>query len=287
MKHLLSALVALTLFISCSDTEDKSPIDYKGQNDKEISDYIAKNEINAEKSTSGLYHVINEPGTGKQATVTSNITVAYKVYLTNGTILEQSPEEGVSLNLNQSIPGWIEGIPHFKEGGSGILLIPSHLAYGSINYGNIPAGSVLIFDIKLISVNGEYNEPIDYTAKNDKAITDYIAKKELNAVKTDSGLYYVIDEPGTGKQPTASSNVTLSYKAYFTNDTVLEESPVTGVTLNLNQTIKGWIEGIPYFKEGGSGTLLIPAHLAYGSYNYKGIPGGSVLIFDVKLISVN
>jgi FKBP-type peptidyl-prolyl cis-trans isomerase FkpA len=55
----------------------------------------------------------------------------------------------------------------------------------------------------------------------------------------------------------------------------------------LNQTIQGWIEGIPYFKEGGSGTLLIPAHLAYGSDNYRGIPGGSVIIFDVKLISVN
>jgi FKBP-type peptidyl-prolyl cis-trans isomerase FkpA len=32
---------------------------------------------------------------------------------------------------------------------------------------------------------------------------------------------------------------------------------------------------------------LIPAHLGYGSYNTNGIPGGSVLIFDVKLISVN
>jgi FKBP-type peptidyl-prolyl cis-trans isomerase len=209
MKHLLSALVVLTLFISCSDTEEnKTAIDYKAQNDKEITDYIAEKELNAEKNDSGLYYVINEPGTGKQPTSTSNITVAYKAYLTNGTILEESKEEGISLNLNQAIPGWIEGIPYFKEGGSGTLLIPAHLAYGSYNYGNIPPGSVLLFDIKLISVNGENNEPIDYTAKNDKEIIDYIAKNELNAVKTDSGLYYVINEPGTGKQPTATSNVT-------------------------------------------------------------------------------
>jgi FKBP-type peptidyl-prolyl cis-trans isomerase FkpA len=33
----------------------------------------------------------------------------------------------------------------------------------------------------------------------------------------------------------------------------------------LQQVIKGWTEGIPYFKEGGSGVLLIPSSLGYGS----------------------
>ncbi|MFT5602342.1 MAG: FKBP-type peptidyl-prolyl cis-trans isomerase FkpA, partial [Flavobacteriales bacterium] len=47
-----------------------------------------------------------------------------------------------------------------------------------------------------------------------------------------------------------------------------------------------WTEGIPYFKEGGSGILLIPSHLGYGKSGTSGIPGNSVLIFDVKLIEV-
>lgn len=106
-------------------------------------------------------------------------------------------------------------------------------------------------------------------------------------MKTDSGLYYVIDEPGTGKQPTPTSNVTVAYKGYFTNKTVFDAGSTIGVTFNLQQVIKGWTEGIPYFKEGGSGKLLIPATLGYGSNYYNGIPAGSVLIFDVKLISVN
>jgi FKBP-type peptidyl-prolyl cis-trans isomerase FkpA len=46
--------------------------------------------------------------------------------------------------------------------------------------------------------------------------------------------------------------------------------------------IRGWTE-VPYFKEGGSGILLVPAHLGYGNSDYSGIPGGSVLIFEVKL----
>nr|WP_232735295.1 FKBP-type peptidyl-prolyl cis-trans isomerase [Flavobacterium sp. 5] len=115
----------------------------------------------------------------------------------------------------------------------------------------------------------------------------YIADNQLNAVKTESGLYYVIDEAGTGKQPTATSNVTVAYKGYYTDKTVFDQGSSTGISFNLQGVIKGWMEGIPYFKEGGSGKLLIPASLGYGSYDYRGIPGGSVLIFDVKLISVN
>ena len=150
MKHLLSALLSLTLFISCS--KDKAAnVDYTAKNEKEITDYIAKNNLTAQRSDSGLYYIINEPGTGAQPTSTSNVTVAYKGYFSNGTIFDQSSAAGISFGLNQVIKGWTEGIPHFKTGGNGILLVPSSLGYGNNTNGPIPGGSVLIFDVKLIS----------------------------------------------------------------------------------------------------------------------------------------
>jgi len=152
MKQLLSTLLVLTLFISCSkDTETVT--DYTAKNEQEIKDYLAKNNLTAQRSTSGLYYIINEQGTGTQPTAASNVTVAYKGYFTNGNVFDQSKAEGISFGLNQVIKGWTEGIPYFKTGGSGVLLIPSHLGYGSYNYGPIPGGSVLIFDVKLLSVN--------------------------------------------------------------------------------------------------------------------------------------
>ncbi len=152
MKQLLSTLLVLTLFISCSkDTETVT--DYTAKNEQEIKDYLAKNNLTAQRSTSGLYYIINEQGTGTQPTAASNVTVAYKGYFTNGNVFDQSKAEGISFGLNQVIKGWTEGIPYFKTGGSGVLLIPSHLGYGSTNNGSIPGGSVLIFDVKLISVN--------------------------------------------------------------------------------------------------------------------------------------
>lgn len=152
MKHLLSALLALTLFISCS--KDKvAAIDYVAKNEQEIKDYITKNNLTAQRSDSGLYYMINESGTGAQPTATSNVTVAYKGYFTNGAVFDQSSAAGISFGLNQVIKGWTEGIPYFKTGGSGILLVPASLGYGNNTNGPIPGGSVLIFDVKLISIN--------------------------------------------------------------------------------------------------------------------------------------
>lgn len=130
-------------------------------------------------------------------------------------------------------------------------------------------------------------EPIDYTIQNDNEIKAYIEENDLTAIKTESGLYYVIEEQGTGEQPTANSNVTVAYKGFYSNKKVFDQSSESGVSFSLQNVIRGWKEGIPLFKEGGSGILLVPSHLGYGSFNYRGIPGGSVLIFDVKLISVN
>ena len=109
----------------------------------------------------------------------------------------------------------------------------------------------------------------------------------MNAQKSNSGLYYVINEAGTGVQPTAASNVTVAYKGSFTNGNVFDQSDASGVSFGWNQVIKGWTEGIPYFKESGNGIRLGAASLGYGSGGRPGISGGAVLIFEVKLIKVN
>jgi FKBP-type peptidyl-prolyl cis-trans isomerase FkpA len=148
MKYILSAL-ALTLFMSCS--KDKE-VDYTAQNEEEISAYITKNNLTSQKSDSGLYYIINNSGTGVKPTANSTVKVAYKGYFTDESVFDESAAEGISFGLQQVIKGWTEGIPYFKEGGNGILLVPAHLGYGSNDSGPIPGGSVLIFDVKLVKV---------------------------------------------------------------------------------------------------------------------------------------
>lgn len=148
-KHTLIVLV-FAFLTSCSKSE--GVVDYKEKNNEEIVAYVNKNNLEAQKSVSGLYYIIDEPGSGKQATATSNVTVAYKGYFLDGKTFDESKADGISFGLQQVIKGWTEGITYFKEGGKGKLLIPSHLGYGSKGRPGIPAGSVLIFDIHLISV---------------------------------------------------------------------------------------------------------------------------------------
>ena len=146
---------------------------------------------------------------------------------------------------------------------------------------------IFLFSILFISCSSDDDTKTDYTAENEAEIKKYIADNNLTATRSASGLYYVIDNAGAGTQPTSVSNVTVAYKGYYTNGTIFDQSDANGISFGLQQVIQGWTEGITYFKEGGNGILLIPSHLGYGSSNYNGIPGGSVLIFDIDLISVN
>lgn len=150
MKTSFLALLFI-FFISCS--EDDKPVDYVSLNDQQIQEYLEENDLEAEKSASGLYYIIENEGTGERPTASDQVRVAYKGYFLNGNVFDQSTSEGISINLQRVISGWTEGITYFKEGGSGMLLIPSHLGYGPENYRGIPGGSVLIFEIDLIDVN--------------------------------------------------------------------------------------------------------------------------------------
>lgn len=150
MKKTIYLLLFITItFFSCSNDENPN---FDEQNQADILEYIANNDLNAKKSSSGLYYVINSQGTGERPTFNSTVTVSYKGYFLNGEVFDQN-QEGFKTNLQQVIRGWTEGITYFKEGGSGILLIPSKLGYGVSSNKQIPGGSVLIFDIGLLKVH--------------------------------------------------------------------------------------------------------------------------------------
>lgn len=146
---------------------------------------------------------------------------------------------------------------------------------------------LLCFLVLSLGVSCKKKNVIDQATADENIITKYIADHGLNATATGSGLYYVISSQGTGANPTASSVVTVNYKGYLTDGTVFDRSPAGGYVTALSKVIQGWQEGIPLFKKGGKGILLIPSALGYGSQAQSGIPANSVLIFDIELVDVN
>lgn len=151
LRKFCSPSFKIIFFISCTKDDSQLLKNCDVENETEIFDYLAKNNLNAEKSKSGLYYIIDQAGNGAQPTITDNVTVSYKGFYTNGSVFDEN--ENIDFNLQGVIPGFGEGFTYFKEGATGTLLITSKLGYGNRPFGSIPAGSVLIFDIGLISVN--------------------------------------------------------------------------------------------------------------------------------------
>lgn len=123
---------------------------------------------------------------------------------------------------------------------------------------------------------------------NDSFLTENAKKTDV--IKTASGLQYKINQQGQGKQPTASSMVTVHYTGKLLDGKVFDSSVERGepVDFPLNQVIPGWTEGLQLIKEGTKATFYIPAQLAYGEQGVPGtIPPNSTLIFDVELIKVH
>jgi len=124
------------------------------------------------------------------------------------------------------------------------------------------------------------------TEEQHSQIEDYVAKNNLLGQFTESGLWYSVSIIGTGTQPSASSTVKVVYSGYLLDNTTFDESSADGATFSLTGVIKGWQEGIPKYKKGGDGKLIIPSDLAYGSNKVGNIPKNSILVFDIELLDV-
>lgn len=149
-------------------SKDKHAEDVKKQaeaqkaiDEKLISDYLAANNLTAQKTASGLYYVITKPGTGANAASGQTVKVNYTGQLLNGTKFDSNTDPQFqhveplefAIGQGQVIPGWDEGLALLNKNAKATLIIPSYLAYGSQSPNAIiPQNSVLVFDVELLDV---------------------------------------------------------------------------------------------------------------------------------------
>jgi FKBP-type peptidyl-prolyl cis-trans isomerase FkpA len=103
---------------------------------------------------------------------------------------------------------------------------------------------------------------------------------------------------GTGEEATGGHVVKVHYTGWLYDATAPQKkgakfdssvdrgTPFT-FPLGSGRVIKGWDQGVVGMKIGGQRTLIIPAHLAYGSRGAgDSIPPNAVLVFDVELLGL-
>lgn len=129
----------------------------KKQEGELMKKYLADHKITTKPTASGLIFIEKVKGTGANAAAGKKVKVHYTGTLLDGTKFDSSrdrdePFEFV-LGQGQVIKGWDEGIAMMNVGGKATLVIPSTIAYGERDMGQIPPYSTLVFEVELMDVN--------------------------------------------------------------------------------------------------------------------------------------
>ncbi len=138
------------------------------------------------------------------------------------------------------------------------------------------------------------NSPLTATAAEIAYLQNYITSNSLPATEHTSGIFYSIENPGTGATANVCSNITVTYTGNLLSNGFQFDSNTSaaGVSFILGQLIVGWQKGMPLIKNGGRIILYIPPSLGYGATARNDangnviIPANSYLKFTINLMIV-
>lgn len=114
-------------------------------------------------------------------------------------------------------------------------------------------------------------------------------KGNQGVVVTPSGLQYKVIKMGTGPKPTETDVVKVHYTGTLIDGTKFDSSFDRGqpAEFQLNQVIKGWVEGLQLMPVGSKFMLYLPESLAYGGQAAgELIKPFSALVFEVELLDI-
>ena len=147
MKNLLYFLLLIIALSSCKTYSD----DDKKTFDQQIKEYLTKKRIKCLRTDSGLYYKIIEPGKGEKIRFLDIVSFSYKGSLLNGEVFDNQ-KEPVEFEVKELIGAWKEIMLELKPGSKAYLVAPPHLGYGDRKLDDIPANSILVFELSIAKV---------------------------------------------------------------------------------------------------------------------------------------
>lgn len=148
---------------------------------------------------------------------------------------------------------------------------------------------------------------MEQVTKDSAAIETYLAKNNITAQKTESGLYYVITTPGKGENGKSGQAVKVNYAGYTLDGAYFDTSikavamekglydpqreqyaPYApyDVTIDRSQVIKGWHEALKVLNKGSKATIFVPSTMAYGPQGKGTIKPNESLVFDLEVVDI-
>lgn len=137
------------------------PLSVQAQREKlppEDLEFVNKTWPHAQKTSTGLRHVLLSEGTGGDLVKSGDlVSVLYTGWLLNGTVFDKAldPEKPLKFRVgrNNVIDGWDQGLQLMRPGEKRLLIIPYELGYGTRGQTpSIPPRATLIFEVHLLAV---------------------------------------------------------------------------------------------------------------------------------------
>jgi len=136
----------------------------------------------------------------------------------------------------------------------------------------------------LVQVNRELIE------EEGQKIKDYVESQNWDMQTSETGLWYMIYGNGKGEKASIGNSVTLNYTLSLMDGTICYSSDEYGqktFVIGYSDDESGLHEGVQLMQVGNKARMIMPAHLAYRILGDGDcIPGGSIIIYDVELLSI-
>lgn len=308
-----SALITLTTACSSSAQNNKNNQKSSATTHTEVSQPMStqSGDDGFIKSPDGLDYKIITKGTGTQTPKPGDLAEMHVKFKIGDTVMINTYEMNNQKPVTQQCqsPGMkgdlMEGLMKMRAGDSMVFRMLMDTLAVRANQPK-PAwakpGDYAVWEIKMVSVKTKAQADAENAKKesaqlaiDDKILQNYFKSKGIkNVKKMPSGIYYVVQKPGTGLSPKSGQKVSVNYtgqdlkgEKFDSNvDPSFNHVEPFSFDLGKHNVIKGWDEAVAIMKKGMKATFYIPSPLAYGS-NGAGakIPANAILIFDIELLS--
>jgi FKBP-type peptidyl-prolyl cis-trans isomerase len=118
---------------------------------------------------------------------------------------------------------------------------------------------------------------------------DFVERTWPNAQKSNTGIRYVIEEPGKGPMLVPGDMIMVNYTASLLSGQVFDRAkdklhPLT-FRVNRGEVIEGWDQILQLMRPGAKWIVIIPPELGYGRRgNPPRVPGDSTLVFEIEIL---
>ena len=201
--------------------------------------------------------------------------------------------------------GFAEAMRYVPEGGEGRFVIPSKLAFDSVGVADMIAPyTAFILNVTNVAIMSmeEYEEEENQREEAEEAenqkrmaeeparIAKFVKEYHVDVMPSETGVYYLEIQTGTGDMVEKGDIVTIHYNLYNLDNKLIESSYNTEpmqFVYGSGDMVPGIEEGVAQMRVGGKSTIIVPSEMGFGGVAIdKDLPAYSTVIFDLELVDV-